>query len=93
MKIINQSDIYAFEAKKDNDKFSSAYLAAGYIIFIAFMCIVGGSLIQLAEALWYVFYNGFSVSATSQQTLKRHNGRTRASTAITITIGAKDDYK
>ena len=51
MKIINQSDIYAFEAKKDNDKFSSAYLAAGYIIFIAFMCIVGGSLIQLAEAL------------------------------------------
>ena len=52
MKIINQSDIVKYEKQKD--RFNSGYLAAGYIILIAFICIVGGSLIKLMEVLTWV---------------------------------------
>ena len=55
MKIINASEIEVFEAEKRRDRhinnFSSGYLALGYMILIAFICIVGGSLIQLVEIL------------------------------------------
>ena len=53
MKIINASEVDAFEAEKRRDRhinnFSSGYLALGYMMLIAFICIVGGSLIQLVE--------------------------------------------
>ena len=53
MKIINASEIDAFEAEKQRNcnigNFSSGYLALGYIVLIGFICIVGGSLIQLME--------------------------------------------
>ena len=52
MNIINQSD---FENEKRRcekiESCTSFYLAAGYIIFIGFLCIVGGSIIQLVEGL------------------------------------------
>ena len=55
MKIINASEVDAFEAEKRRDRhinnFSSGYLAIGYMILIAFICVVGGSLIQLVDAL------------------------------------------
>ena len=55
MKIINASGIDAFESEKRRDRninnFSSGYLALGYTILIGFICIVGGSLIQLVEVL------------------------------------------
>ena len=55
MKIINASEIDTFEAEKRNDRhignFSSGYLAAGYLMLIGFICIVGGSLIKLMEVL------------------------------------------
>ena len=53
MKIINASEIDAFEAEKQRNRnirnFSSGYLALGYLILIGFICILGGSLIQLME--------------------------------------------
>ena len=55
MKIINASEIDAFEAEKQRNrnigKFSSGYLALGYMLLICFICLVGGSLIQLVEVL------------------------------------------
>ena len=55
MKIINASEIEAFESEKRRDRninnFSSGYLALGYMLLIAFICLVGGSLIQLVEVL------------------------------------------
>ena len=55
MKIINASEVDAFEAEKRRDRhtnnFSSVYLALGYMMLIAFLCIVGGSLIQLVDIL------------------------------------------
>ena len=55
MKIINASEIEAYEAEKKRNRninnFSSGYLALGYTILIGFICIVGGSLIQLVEVL------------------------------------------
>ena len=55
MKNISQSEIATFESEKRRDRninnFSSGYLAIGYMILIAFICVVGGSLIQLVDAL------------------------------------------
>ena len=55
MKIINASEIDAFEAAKrrdrNNSNFSSAYLAAAYLMLIVFIFLVGGSLIKLVEVL------------------------------------------
>ena len=55
MKIINASEVDAFEAEKQRNRnignFSSSYLALGYMILIGFICLVGGSLIKLMEVL------------------------------------------
>ena len=55
MKIINASEINAFESEKQRNRnignFSSGYLALGYLILIGFICMVGGSLIKLVEVL------------------------------------------
>ena len=55
MKIINASEINTFENEKQRNRnisnFSSGYLALGYIILIGFICILGGSIIQLTEVL------------------------------------------
>ena len=55
MKIINASEIEVYEAEKCRDRhinnFSSSYLALGYMMLIGFICLVGGSLIKLLEAL------------------------------------------
>ena len=45
------SEIKFYEAEQAQDRFSSGYLALGYIIFIGFICILGGSLIELVELL------------------------------------------
>ena len=58
MKTINASEINAFEAEKQRNrntgKFSSGYLALGYLMLIGFICMVGGSLIKLVEVLTWV---------------------------------------
>ena len=55
MKIINASEVEVYEAEKCRDRninnFSSAYLAAAYMMLIAFSCLVGGSIIKLVEVL------------------------------------------
>ena len=55
MKIINVIEIETFESEKRRDRhinnFSSGYLALGYMLLIGFICILGGSLIELIEVL------------------------------------------
>ena len=53
--IIPNAKIDAFENEKQRNRnignFSSGYLALGYLILIGFICVMGGSLIKLAEVL------------------------------------------
>ena len=53
MKIINASEIEVYEAAKRRDRninnFSSAYLAAAYLMLIVFIFLAGGSIIKLVE--------------------------------------------
>ena len=55
MKIIDACGIEVYEAAKRRDRninnFSSAYLAAAYLMLIVFICLVGGSIINLVEVI------------------------------------------
>lgn len=55
MKTINANEMEVFENEKRKcdrlDNCCSAYLAAGYLMLIGFICMVGCSIIQLVDLL------------------------------------------